>query len=131
MPQPGKHRLRPAAAMQGPAGPHLELEEAGELLLDLAGVRAAAPVPGQVVRVRRDLQQRQLGLKGRALLRNEGSRHGQHNAQRRAPPVHCSWLCQSRFMPCWGRMVGNRDPGEGSAGGGGNGWSSQLSQATS
>ncbi len=66
---------------------HLELEELLELLLHLLGVRAAAPVAGQPVRVRHHLQQSQLRLKGHPRLCYERPAHRQNYAQRGRPPA--------------------------------------------
>lgn len=78
---------------------HLELEEFLELLLHLLGVCAAAPVAGQPVRVRHNLQQRKLRLKGDTCLRYERPAHRQHYAQSGRPPAHAqsmhSWIKQS------------------------------------
>lgn len=65
---------------------YLELEELLELLLHLAGVGAAAPVPGQPVGVGHHLQQRQLWLKRRPRLQNERPADCQHYPQRCRPP---------------------------------------------
>ena len=93
---------------------HLELEQFLELLLDLLGVGAAAPVAWQPVRVGNNFQQRQLRLKSHAGLCYECSAHCQNYAKRGCPPAHTMHPDLLRIIARFANTTGIGDPLHGS-----------------